>query len=527
MIKRAGSAALALAICFGILTAPASAQTLVNIRSQDAPKYDPHSNTSSGMGHPMFMMGDTLVALGWDLKSVHPLLAKSWSVSDDKLTYTFKLRDDVTFCSGKKFTADDVIYSFTRLSDPSSKWPFFWRLGEIQSLTAPDPHTLVYQLKRPHSELLVDLANFAATIINKENVDTLGPDFGVKGFDGTGPLCWESWQPRKELVLKRHDACKWGPTEVYSNKGPVKYERMIWRIVPEETTRIATMLSGQADFCHWNPLQAIETFRKAPNLAIYEPTADFAMYYWGFKSTRENVSDKRVRQALSLLVDREEINKAIFFGQAETARSLVHPKSLDFEPATLDVLTKRDPEKAKRLLDEAGWKVGEGGFRYKDGKKLEMLMYSYTVGQNPKLSEVLQGAARTVGIDIKIQTWDPTVFFQKIAQQDYDIWTLSVPYTSAGDQMYLYYHSRNRPVPNRMMWNDPETDRLLDAGRTATTDTEREKNFKEVQRKVHDEALMIPSAHSRLFLVAKKSIKGVRAHGIYSAALYKGIDLQP
>ena len=76
MIKRAGSAALALAICFGILTAPASAQTLVNIRSQDAPKYDPHSNTSSGMGHPMFMMGDTLVALGWDLKSVHPLLAK-------------------------------------------------------------------------------------------------------------------------------------------------------------------------------------------------------------------------------------------------------------------------------------------------------------------------------------------------------------------------------------------------------------------------------------------------------------------
>ena len=61
------------------------------------------------------------------------------------------------------------------------------------------------------------------------------------------------------------------------------------------------------------------------------------------------------------------------------------------------------------------------------------------------------------------------MFFQKIAQQDYDIWTLSVPYTSAGDQMYLYYHSKNRPVPNRMMWADPETDRLLEAGRHATT----------------------------------------------------------
>jgi hypothetical protein len=143
------------------------------------------------------------------------------------------------------------------------------------------------------------------------------------------------------------------------------------------------MLSGQADFCHWNPLQAIETLKKAPNLAVYEPTADFAMYYWGLKSTRENLQDKRVRKALAHLVDREEINKAIFFGQAETARSLVHPNALDFEPATLDVLTKRDPELSKKLLDEAGWKMGDDGFRYKDGKKLELLMYSYTVGQIP------------------------------------------------------------------------------------------------------------------------------------------------
>ena len=81
---------------------------------------------------------------------------------------------------------------------------------------------------------------------------------------------------------------------MYANKGPVKYERMIWRIVPEETTRIATMLAGQADFCHWNPLQAIETFQKAPNLAIYEPTADFAMFYWGVQEhARERLGQAR------------------------------------------------------------------------------------------------------------------------------------------------------------------------------------------------------------------------------------------
>jgi ABC-type transport system substrate-binding protein len=314
MKHRVAAAAVA-ALAVWVFAGSAPAQTLVNIRTQDAPKYDPHNNTSSGMGHPMYMLGDTLVALDWDLKNVHPLLAKSWEVSPDGLTYIFKLRDDVTFCSGKKFTAADVVYSFKRLADPAAKWPFYWRLGEIDSITADDPYTVVYKLKRPHSELLVDLTNFAATIISKENVEALGADFGLKGFDGTGPLCWESWEPRKELVLKKHAAYKWGPTGVYKNPGPVMYDRMVWRIVPEETTRIATMLAGQADFCHWNPLRAIETFRKAPNLTVYEPDAFFTMYYYGIKSTREFMKDRRVRAALSHLIDRNEVNKAIFFAR--------------------------------------------------------------------------------------------------------------------------------------------------------------------------------------------------------------------
>ena len=93
--------------------------------------------------------------------------------------------------------------------------------------------------------------------------------------------------------------------------------------------------------------------------------------------------------------------------------------------------------------------------------------------------------------------------------------------------MYLCYHSKNRPVPNRMMWADAETDRLLEAGRHAANDTDREKHFRDVQRRVHDEALMLPAAHSRLFLVAKKTITDVCSHGIYSAALYKGLNVRP
>ena len=154
MMEKAMGAVLALALGVA-LSVSAAAQTLVNIRTQDAPKYDPHNNTSSGMGHPMFMMGDTLVALDWNLKSVHPLLAKSWEVSPDKLTYIFRLREDVTFCSGKKLTAADVVYSFNRLADPAARYPFYWRLGDVDSITADDPYTVVYKHASQHPSVYV------------------------------------------------------------------------------------------------------------------------------------------------------------------------------------------------------------------------------------------------------------------------------------------------------------------------------------------------------------------------------------
>jgi len=112
------------------------------VQGIDAAHYDAQRTTWGPTPDLVNMFQDTLVALDWDGRTPIPYLAKSWTVSPDGKLYTFKLRDDVTFCSGKKFTAADVIYSFTRLANPESKFPFYWRLGEIDSLTAPDPYSL-------------------------------------------------------------------------------------------------------------------------------------------------------------------------------------------------------------------------------------------------------------------------------------------------------------------------------------------------------------------------------------------------
>jgi peptide/nickel transport system substrate-binding protein len=169
----AGSLAL-----FGAVVActATEAQTLRMMKSLDAPHYDGQRTTWSPTSDIVNMIQDTLVALDWDGRTAIPYLAKSWTISEDGRTYTFKLRDDVTFCSGKKFTAADVVYSFKRLKDPETKAPYGWRAGNIKELRAPDPYTVEYELNEPYSELLLQLTMYTNAIHNQENVESLGKD---------------------------------------------------------------------------------------------------------------------------------------------------------------------------------------------------------------------------------------------------------------------------------------------------------------------------------------------------------------
>ena len=327
------------------MSSAAEAQTLRMMKSLDAPHYDGQRTTWSPTSDIVNMFQDTLVALDWDGKTAIPYLAKSWTISEDGKTYTFKLRDDVTFCSGKKFTAADVVYSFKRLKDPDTKAPYAWRAGDIKELRAPDPYTVEYELNEPYSELLLQLTMYTNAIHNKESVETLGKDYGIKGIDGTGPWCFESWQPRTEIVLKRHDAYKWGPS-MYKNKGPVKFEKLSIKIVPEDASRVAAMMGGQFDVTHQIPLQFIEQVKAAPNLDVQEAKPNFQLMYYGYKITRPMVSDKRVREAMNIAINRADIVKGIMLGNAEPASPSSIPKALDFAEKTKGVI-KEDVERAK------------------------------------------------------------------------------------------------------------------------------------------------------------------------------------
>jgi len=257
---------------------------------------------------------------------------------------------------------------------------------------------------------------------------------------------------------------------------------------------------------------------------VIEAKPNFQLLYFGFKTTRDMVADKRVREAMSIAINRADIAKAMLQGNADPAYTFVDPDALDFSADTRKFI-KEDVERARKLLDEAGWKVGADGIREKDGVKLAPKVYYTANANSARVAEAIQGYLRKIGVDWKLNPWDSTIAPLKMAEQDYEIWSVTVPYLSAGDLMNLYFDSKNIPTPNRMNWKDAQTDEWLARGKAALSAEERAKYYDLVQDRVMNEHLWMPVLNINLHVVAQKKLKGARPHMIYQNTFYKGLDM--
>jgi glutathione transport system substrate-binding protein len=502
---------------------PAPPNTLVILREIDADNYDPARTTAQSAGWVDYMMADTLVSMDWDQHTVRPGLAESWTVSPDGKLYTFKLRHGVTFCDGRPMTARDVAYSINRWADPATRSPSRWRAGQIKELRAVSDDTLEYELKEPFSELLIQLTMYFASVVDEATVTKLGANFGVQGFNGTGPFCWASWTPRQDLVLTKHAGYNWGPP-IYKNPSP-ELDKVIFRVIPEATTRLAAIQTGQADVTQDIPMFALAGLRRMPTVKLAEQPVYFWDNFMGFKVDKPVVSDPVIRQAVNMAVDRAPIARAVFFGAGEPANALLNPKTGDFDPRTIALQPGLDPEAARRMLDDAGWKLGSDGVRVKGEVKASFTVYGIQTTVNNGMMQAVQADLRRIGIDMRVQLWDATVAWGKLATQEFDAFVMSYPYLSATDALSLYFPSANRPTPNRMNWVDADTDAGIIGARTAVTPEERARLIGAVQEKIAQNNVWVPLVRQQLWVVSAKRVQGVRPHGVYGAALYKGLDI--
>ncbi|WP_191084703.1 ABC transporter substrate-binding protein [Roseococcus microcysteis] len=522
-----GLAAMGLALVAGQAQAQPRNQITI-MREIDADRYDPARSTALAAGEVITMLSDTLVSMDYDMRTIRPGLAERWDVSEDGLTYTFHLRQGVTFCDGTPFTAEAMAFSLNRWigrTTPRVTSPVAWRAGDVKEIRATGPHTLVYELNRPHSELLPNLAQFFASALDPAAVERLGDNFGVQGFNGTGPFCWESWTPRNQLVLTRHPNYRWGPP-VMQNQGPAHVERIVWRVIPEAASRVAALQSNQADLTQYIPDAFIESLRRVPTVTIDTQPNYLWDTYLGFKVDRPVANDIAIRRAFHMAVDRPAMVRAVWSGNARPARGIINPTALDYYEAGDQGVPAFDPAAARRMLDEAGWRAGPDGVRVKDGQRATLTLFAINNLVNQRLGEIIQQAVRQVGIELRVQLFDATVAWGRLASQDFDVLFLSYPYISANDALNLYWHSRSRPTPNRMNWNDPQTDAWLEEGRSATDPAVRARAMADLQRQLNESSAWMNIAHNNLNLFSTRRVEGARAHGLYGIAIYKGLDLR-
>jgi len=208
------------------------------------------------------LIHDTLVVLDYD-GTIKPGLAESWEVSPDGLIYRFHLRRGVRFHSGKPLTAADVKYSLERWKT-TPKSPTAYNIDQVTAVEAPDEYTVVLRLSQPFVLLLDNLTSGWASILNREAVERLGPNYGVSGAEGTGPFKFVEWTRNQRLVLERNPDYNWGAA-IFSNRGPAYVDRVEFRIIPEEGTRVAEFEAGNIDIL--SDVPGVEVSRLAKSAA--------------------------------------------------------------------------------------------------------------------------------------------------------------------------------------------------------------------------------------------------------------------
>lgn len=361
-------------------------------------------------------LGERLIWQDSDTGEFRPWLAKSWEISPDRLTYTFHLKPGITFSNGDPLDAATVKINFDQLANGDEKLGIpanqFW--GQYAGTQVVDPLTLKVSLKTPDASFLQVLSNYrASTILSKEyRALDLNGQGKLENWVGTGPFVVEKVDGTTGATLKRRDDYNWAP-EGSGHTGKAYLSTIVFKTVPEGSTRIGALSSGEADIArnlapadedtvaaNGGELVAIpikgETNNLTPNLAPDGPAP---------------LKDVKVREALQAATDRKEINEvALSPSYPVPTNALVKgtPNAVD-ESSFLTY----DLDKARSLLDEDGWTVGADGIREKDGQKLHFDIWVapfYQVSQ-PVL-EVLQSQWKKAGVDLEIHSASLTQYTQ-------------------------------------------------------------------------------------------------------------------
>ncbi|HEY7033514.1 MAG TPA: ABC transporter substrate-binding protein [Thermomicrobiales bacterium] len=425
------------------------------------------------------------------LNEVSGDLAESVDISEDKLTYTFHLRQGVTWHDGQPFTSDDVKFSIERQKDPATGSPNAYMYAEVAAVTAVDPATVQVQFNKVQGPFLALMASPWASMVPKHVVEEKGDLQTV--MVGTGPFKFVSYEPGKAVKLVKNP-------DYYVQGQPVVDELDIVYI-SDATSRLNAVLTKQVDLAQALHPKDYRQLSNTPGVqAIALDTGSCQWNYLGMNCTKPPFDNPKVRQAVAYAHNRRAIADNVYFGQAIPLTGGIIPQWSWAYAADLNLYPESpDVDKAKSLLAEAG---------YADG-------FETTIKVSPAYWQLSGEAAvdqedlKAIGIDAKIINLEWGTFINDVfGKNDFDMQVCGWggPFIEPDEFLYPEYHSKQGFNPH--LFADPQVDQLLEQGRTTFDRDARKAIYNQVEQLIFTQAPTANSTNNRIIQAAQDYVKG-------------------
>ncbi|MFC2949126.1 glutathione ABC transporter substrate-binding protein [Virgibacillus sediminis] len=469
---------------------------LVIATKSDAVSLDPPSSNDTPSADVLINIFETLVTQNENME-LQPGLATEWEQVDDT-TWEFKLQEGVTFHDGSAFNAEVVKANIDRILDPELASPVAFMYNMITNVEVVDEYTVRFETEFPFAPLPAHLAHPGGLMVSQEQIEAdyeameNGEEPGSvinANPQGTGPFIFEEWQPGQSIKLVKNEDY-WGENALL--------DTVTFKVVPEDLTRNSELQTGASHIS--NPLSPsdVEQMENAEGISVNRQEST-SLAYIGFNANKEPFDDIKVRQAISMAIDKEEIIEGIYNGVGVPAKGPLAPGVFGYDE-DLNGL-EYDPEKAKELLAEAG---------YEDG-------FTATIWTNDDRQRVdtatnVQAQLKEIGIELEVETLEWGAMLEQTANGNHEMmvfgWTNVTG--DADNTMYPLFHSDNLGTAgNRTFVVDEELDGYIDEARQNPNQEERAELYSSAQERLVELAPMAYLLHQEYLLGVRDEVKGL------------------
>lgn len=489
---------------------PEPGDWLVSLLPAEMPHLNPYTSSDAYATRVMSYIFEGLLERDPDSLEMKPWIAESWEESEDHLTYTFHIRKDVTFSDGHPLSGKDVKYSFDTLKDPAVDAPHLRNYYDsVAACDLLDDYTVRFTCSKPYFLHLIILGGMEILPQHIYGQGDFNKDHNRTPV-GSGPYVLEKWDTGQQIVLARANA--------YWNKSerPAWFDKQVFTIITDDNAAFQVLLKGDIDVMGLRPEDWVERANTDKFNAQFDKYHFYtpAYNYIGWNARKPQFADKRVRRALTMLLDRPTILEKIFFGLAKPISAGLLPGTAEYNDAIEP--WPFDPAGAAALLDEAGWKDSNGdGLRDKDGTNLSFeIMITDGNPTAERILTVYQEELRRAGISLNIRISDWASMVERVQKREFEAMMMGWQMTPDPDEYQLWHSSQMDQGSNYVGFNNPEVDQIIEQNRITFDHDERVKLMHRFHEIMHDEQpytfLFVPEA----LVAVDKRIDGVVFHNL-------------